>query len=967
MLLSVFSQRLSPDSPYRPDSAILPGDLFLFQIFHKLVRCILCITGLVFGNQTYADTAANQAALDLATTWIVTQQNPDGSWGADHGTRFSTTATVVDALKASNQYNAAYYAGIAWLEGREAGNVDYLARRIQAVEYRANTQLDQLALLAASPASRSGWGLSFLYESSALDTAIALNALLASGDAVGQTSATDYLLATQNADGGWSLNNSTNSGYWVTAQVLAALEQLSAPDTVVSAAINNAAAYLTTISPTDTTLALTHAILALYRNQGLTPAVDTLVTEVLSRQTANGDWGDSYTTATAMRALAALLGTDVDSYNIRADITDQTLRSVINAQLGKNAYDNLTQGEILKLTTLDLRAYSILNLTGLGNAANLTEVQVNADTDTSAIAGLGIAIIVDSDSDNIADAADNCPFNANPGQANLDGDALGDVCDNDIDGDAIANTVDPDNDNDGMPDSFESLYGLAPLNPADASSNIDGDTDVALAEFHAGTSPIDINSNSDNTLYVHYKIFANDGEAYDSYGASVAIDGNRAFIGAPHEATQGFDAGAVYFYTNDGFGNWRQQAKLIADDVTLGSQFGSSIAISGSKVLIGARGRSSAYIFADDGAGVWIKEAKLVALDPNPNAYFGDSVALDGDTAIIGAPQDSQNGALSGAAYIFTNNGAGIWSQVAKLSPQVSSPLDGFGASVALSGTLALIGAPQGSDGATALQPGAAYIFTKNGSGAWEQQARLAGEAIADDRFGNSVALSGDTALVGAPGINGNLASTAFVFTYLGSGAWSQPVKLVNSDASPGDPADKVSLVGSIALLSSTTADSGRGAAYVFTNNGAGAWSEHTKLAARDRELADGFGAGLSVSNTAVILGASLEDDAGVDSGSAYIYELDYDEDGVLNKLDNCIKGYNVAQLDIDNDGYGNRCDADFNNDGAVNSLDIGMFRFLFTTKDPIADINEDGVVNVLDIGIFRTLLFKPPGPSGTL
>ena len=208
------------------------------------------------------------------------------------------------------------------------------------------------------------------------------------------------------------------------------------PSAAVVTAITNATPYLESIPIASSDLAISQAIQGLYLNQGYSLNVDTLVTELLTRQAPAGNWGNEYETAMAMQTLATVLGMDTDTYDTRISLNDQTLRSIINAQLGKNAFDNLTQGELLEITSLDLRGSDVLDLTGLENATNLTTIMVNSNTDLSAIAGLtGVTVLIDSDIDDIADATDNCPFVYNPAQANLDGDALGDLCDDDIDGD----------------------------------------------------------------------------------------------------------------------------------------------------------------------------------------------------------------------------------------------------------------------------------------------------------------------------------------------------------------------------------------------------------------------------------------------------------------------------------------------------------------------------------------------------
>ena len=91
----------------------------------------------------------------------------------------------------------------------------------------------------------------------------------------------------------------------------------------------------------------------------------------------------------------------------------------------------------------------------------------------------------------------------------------------------------------------------------------------------------------------------------------------------------------------------------------------------------------------------------------------------------------------------------------------------------------------------------------------------------------------------------------------------------------------------------------------------------------------------------------------------------DSDGDGIADDVDNCTLAGNAEQLDGDADGFGNACDGDFNNDCAVNVVDLGILRTLFFSPDAEADLNGDGVVNIVDLGILRTLFFSPPGPSG--
>ncbi|MEL7240705.1 MAG: thrombospondin type 3 repeat-containing protein, partial [Planctomycetota bacterium] len=91
---------------------------------------------------------------------------------------------------------------------------------------------------------------------------------------------------------------------------------------------------------------------------------------------------------------------------------------------------------------------------------------------------------------------------------------------------------------------------------------------------------------------------------------------------------------------------------------------------------------------------------------------------------------------------------------------------------------------------------------------------------------------------------------------------------------------------------------------------------------------------------------------------------LDFDNDGVSDYVDNCLAQTNPDQRDADLDGYGNRCDGDFNNDDIVNTVDLGYLRSVFFTENLVADINGDGVVNVVDLGLLRQMFFAPPGPA---
>ena len=213
--------------------------------------------------------------------------------------------------------------------------------------------------------------------------------------------------------------------------------------------------------------------------------------------------------------------------------------------------------------------------------------------------------------------------------------------------------------------------------------------------------------------------------------------------------------GAAYVYTKAN-GQWRQSAILRASDGVPRDYFGQSVAISGSTVVIGAWGHKrpagAAYVFTGSGK-TW---SQTVELHPsNPAAYdAGISVGVSGPVIVVGA--FGQNNA-TGAAYVFAQSG-GTWTQSAELTPSDGAPDDFFGEAVAVSGTAIVVGAHQ-----HASVTGAAYVYTESGA-AWPQTSELvASDGAPGDQFGVSVALSGNTAVIGAQGHDSG-AGAAYVF-----------------------------------------------------------------------------------------------------------------------------------------------------------------------------------------------------------
>ena len=368
------------------------------------------------------------------------------------------------------------------------------------------------------------------------------------------------------------------------------------------------------------------------------------------------------------------------------------------------------------------------------------------------------------------------------------------------------------------------------------------------------------------------KLLPSDGAEEDFFGQSVSFDGDTALIGAYYDDN---GKGSAYVFTRSG-DTWTQQAKLLASDGATWDWFGYSVCLDGDTALIGAyqdddtaEHCGSAYVFVRSGI-TWTQQAKLLAADGAYLDAFGAAVSLSGDTALIGTPGDDDKGPESGSAYVFTRSGT-TWTQQAKLLASDGAADDNFGWSVTLDGNTALIGA--GTDDDTGADSGSTYVFTRTGT-VWTQQQKLvASDGAAGDYFGTSLSLDGDTALIGATGDDdsGNWSGSAYVFLRAGT-TWTQQQKLIPSDCSEGDNFGiAVSLDGDTALIGAYN-DDYKGSAYVFTYAGS-IWTQQAKLLASDGTMGDWFGYSVALDEDTALIGAPSTDDNGWDSGSAYLFE----------------------------------------------------------------------------------------------
>jgi FG-GAP repeat len=336
-----------------------------------------------------------------------------------------------------------------------------------------------------------------------------------------------------------------------------------------------------------------------------------------------------------------------------------------------------------------------------------------------------------------------------------------------------------------------------------------------------------------------------------AFGCSVAVSGTTAIVVENYNESSLM--GAAFAFVRSG-SNWTQQAKLAASDLVVGDGL-IAAAVNGSFAVFGVPEKNSAqgavYAFVQVGT-TWTQNGKLTASDTTSADNFGTAVAINGNTALIGSPFKASQ---QGAVYVFVRSDSdGTWSQRAKLT--LAFPTDGanFGQSVSLSGDTAVIGATN-----------AAYVFIRSGT-SWTQQAKL----VASDQpvsFGSAVAVDGGTAVVTDTGQN---SSQGAAYVFVSSGAtWAQQAKLTASDPATNDELGRsTSVSGDTVIVGAAAKNSFEGAAYVFSRSGT-TWTQQAKLTASDGVSPDNFGAGVSVSGDLAIVGAYLKN-GGI--GAAYIF-----------------------------------------------------------------------------------------------
>lgn len=304
---------------------------------------------------------------------------------------------------------------------------------------------------------------------------------------------------------------------------------------------------------------------------------------------------------------------------------------------------------------------------------------------------------------------------------------------------------------------------------------------------------------------------ASDGEIGNNFGSVLSADGNRLLVGA---AGANDGNGAVYMFTGNN-GNWSESARLTIDAEE--TNFGSSVLLSGDHAFIGAPGHadgSGAVVVYRNSNGTW-SEAETIVNPDTAGSGFGSTLAIDGMNLVVGAPERQ-----GGNAYVFNSSGSG-WSLVATLNSQQADERSLFASTLNISGDKIFVGAPRHNSAS-----GAVIVFTQEGdSGEWIESDRLvAFDSQMRYLFGSAISFNGDKVWIGAPSADGG-SGAIYQFESDENGNWTGSTKMM-SDQGEGDRfAGTLAVEGNTAVVGLTGADFGAGSAAILEMDDSGMWT----------------------------------------------------------------------------------------------------------------------------------------------
>ena len=391
------------------------------------------------------------------------------------------------------------------------------------------------------------------------------------------------------------------------------------------------------------------------------------------------------------------------------------------------------------------------------------------------------------------------------------------------------------------------------------------------------SSPVRASQAGPNAVWQDALLASSDLAQDDGFGASLATDDGWLVIGSPREdGSVGFPSnyGAAYVYQLVG-STWTERQKLEPSDPIPGGEFGGAVAIDGSLIAVGGPSDQCAervYLFRQTG-GLWAEEVRLDDPGAGACARFGVSLALRGDLVLVGATRADVFGGPSdaGAVYVFRNI-AGQWTFEQTLNSPAPQTDGSFGQSVALAGGFAYVGEP-GRRGGVGSPGGRCLVYSDTGSGWALEQILQPANSASDDRFGESLDVSGDELVVGAP----RAFAPGSVYAYqrqMGSLNLVQEVQLLDPEAATSFGSD-VAIAGDTLLVGGNTADvqaSSSGGAFQFRRSG-GVFEERFALWTTNAASGSANAEAVGIAGDQLLTSSSTKSIVGSASGVAFVYE----------------------------------------------------------------------------------------------
>jgi hypothetical protein len=372
-----------------------------------------------------------------------------------------------------------------------------------------------------------------------------------------------------------------------------------------------------------------------------------------------------------------------------------------------------------------------------------------------------------------------------------------------------------------------------------------------------------------------------------SFGTSVALSGDTVIAGAPNESFNGPSSGSVYLFTRNA-GIWSQGGHFASATTDSFDSFGSSVAILGNVAMVSAPNAGVSATGGDEPGivyfferinGNWAETESFTSRTPSPFGTYGSSVAIGSEFSLAGWEEASTTaGTTSGAVDVFAN-GNGTWVRAETIDAGDTGSGDRFGYSVDIEDNTAVIGAATDIT-AAGLNAGSIYVFTRSGA-AWTRQAILnAPDAEEEDCFGSAVAVFNDTLVVGAPGDDVfsfyNFLEpengSAYVFNRTGS-VWTLEDKLIPDASDIRDAfGSSVDIGQGRVVIGAPGRGNYHGSAYVFERGGISTWSQRAILEANPRNALAHFGTSVSLDQDTILVGAP---GSGSRSGQAHVFSLE--------------------------------------------------------------------------------------------